>query len=82
MARYRLKSSEELVWNAVRRAATARIHLEAAAWKEARLNDVLPALQMEFHKRLQDGDLPALEHEWKEWVESSIQALSVKQLDG
>lgn len=80
MPRYRLKSSEELVWNAVRRAATARIHLEAAAWKEARLNEVLPALQMEFHKRLQDGDLPALEAEWKEWVESSIHALSAREL--
>lgn len=81
MARYRLKSAEELVWNAVRRAATARIRLEAAAWQEARLNEVLPALQMEFHRRLQAGDLPALEAEWKEWVTSAIEALSRPELE-
>lgn len=75
MARYRLKSDEEMAWNAVRRAATARVSLEAAAWKERRLNDILPGLQVEFHKMLQTGNLPELEVEYEEWVERSIKAM-------
>lgn len=75
MARYRLKSDEEMAWNAVRRAASARVRLEAQAWQERRLNDVLPGLQVEFHKMLQTGDLPQLEVEYEEWVERSIQAM-------
>lgn len=75
MARYRIKSQEELAWNAVRRAATARLRLESQAWLEARLNEVLPGLQVEFSKMIQEGDLPQLEVEYEEWVERSIRAM-------
>lgn len=75
MARYRVKSDEEMAWNAIRRAATAKVHLEAAAWKEKRLNDLLPGLQVEFRKMLQKGELPELEVEYEEWVERSIRAM-------
>ncbi len=81
MARYRLKSDEEMAWNAVRRAASARVRLEAQAWQERRLNDILPALQVEFHKMLQQGDLPQLEIEYEEWVERSIRAMRQGSLE-
>jgi hypothetical protein len=72
--KYRLKSEEEMAWNAVRRAASAKIHLEAAAWKEKRLNDILPALQVEFQKTLNSGSLPELEADHEKWVEDAILA--------
>jgi hypothetical protein len=75
MPRYRLKSDEEMAWNVVRRAATARIRLEAAAWMERRLNDILPELQLQFRQLLQTGVLPQLEAEYETWLDSAIRAM-------
>ena len=72
MARYRLKSEEEMAWNAIRRAVAARVHLEAAAWKEKRLNDLLPSLQVEFQRTLNAGNLPELEADYEQWVEDAL----------
>jgi hypothetical protein len=80
MARYRLKSDEEMAWNAVRRAASARVKLEASAWSERRLNDVLPGLQVEFHKMLQTGVLPELAVDYEEWVERTVAAMTTGSL--
>ena len=81
MARYRLKSEEEIAWNAVRRAVTARVRLEAAAWTEKRLNDLLPPLQIEFQKVLHDGYLPQLEADYEVWVDDAISAMRRPQLE-
>ena len=81
MARYRLKSQEELAWNAVRRELTAKVSLEAAAWKEARLNDLLPAMQVEFQKMIQKGDLPKLDADYKSWLEAAFAAMQRPTLD-
>lgn len=82
MPKYRLKSEEELVWNAVRRAATAQVNLEALAWKERRINDILPALQVEFQRMVQDGNLPELdEKHMKQWVKQALEAARRPKLD-
>lgn len=72
MARYRTKSREEMVWNAIRRAATAKLRLEAAAWMEERLNAILPELQLEFTKALNAGNMPVLEADFEKWVEDAL----------
>lgn len=80
MARYRLKSREELVWNAVRRTLTAKLRLEATAWLEQRLNDELPALQHQFQQMLNNGKLPELEADHEKWVEDAVKAASTPVL--
>lgn len=80
MAKYRLKSEEEMAWNAVRRAANAKLRLEAAAWLEKRLNDVLPQLQVEFQRTLAAGNLPELEAGYETWVEDAITASNARSL--
>lgn len=72
MARYRLKSREELAWNAIRRALTAKLRLEATAWLENRLNDELPVLQLQFQRTLNAGHLPELEADYEKWVEDAL----------
>lgn len=82
MAKYRLKSEEELVWNALRRAATTQVRLEAAAWAEKRLNDILPNLQVEFQRMVQRGNLPELDQEHlRTWVKDAAAAALRPQLD-
>jgi hypothetical protein len=71
---YRLKSEKEMAWNAIRRAATAKFRLEAAAWIEKRLNDTLPGLQVKFYQELNAGHLPELEAEFETWVDDAIKA--------
>ena len=80
MPKYRMKSTEELAWNAVRRAVTARIHLEAAAWKEKRLNDELPGLQVQFQRALNAGSLPELEADYEKWVEDALKVSQERAL--
>lgn len=72
MARYRQKSREEMVWNAIRRAATAKLRLESQAWMEERLNALLPELQLEFTKTLNAGNMPTLEADFEKWVEDAL----------
>lgn len=74
MPKYRPKSEDEMAWNAVRRAATAKFRLEAAAWLEKRLNDALPGLQVEFQKAVNSGNLPELEAEFETWVADAMEA--------
>lgn len=80
MARYRTKSREEMVWNAIRRAATAKVRLEAAAWQEERLNAILPELQLEFTKTLNAGNIPALEADFEQWVADALEHAATPQL--
>lgn len=80
MARYRQKSREEMVWNAIRRAATAKIRLEAAAWQEERLNAILPELQLEFTRALNAGNMPKLEAEFEQWVDDALSAAATPKL--
>lgn len=80
MPRYRLKSEEEMAWNAIRRTATAKYRLEAAAWLEKRLNDSLPGLQVEFQKALNAGNLPELEAEFETWVADAMEASERREL--
>ena len=82
MPRYRLKSREEMAWNAVRRAVTAKLRLEAAAWLENRLNEELPALQHEFQRVLNAGKLPELEADHEKWVEDALALARTPALDG
>lgn len=74
MPKYRLKSEDEMAWNAVRRAVTAKLRLEATAWLEKRLNDELPGLQVEFQRVLNAGNLPELEADYEKWVEDALAA--------
>lgn len=63
-----------MAWNAIRRAVTAEIRLEANAWIEKRLNDVLPDLQVQFQKTLNQGRMPALKADYKNWVKDAMTA--------
>ena len=80
MAKYRLKSEEEMAWNAVRRAVSAKLRLEATAWLEKRMNDELPALQVEFQRTLSAGALPELEADFEKWVEDALAASGRRSL--
>lgn len=80
MPKYRLKSEEEMAWNAIRRAATAELRLEAAAWLEKRLNDILPSLQVEFQKTLNAGALPELVANHETWVKDAMTAADRRTL--
>lgn len=80
MPKYRPKSGEELAWNTIRRAATAKVQLEAAAWKEKRLNDILPELQQQFQRMMSAGNLPELEADYEKWVEDAFAAAQRPQL--
>jgi hypothetical protein len=70
-----------MAWNAIRRAVTARLRLESQAWLEKRLNDELPALQVQFQRTLQAGDLPELEADFEKWVEDALAAARTPKLD-
>lgn len=80
MSRYRTKSREEMVWNAIRRAATAKIRLESQAWMEERLNALLPELQQEFTRTLNAGNMPKLEADFEKWVEDALVAAATPKL--
>lgn len=77
MARYREKDEVDLAWNAIRRAATARVDLEVKTYRERRLNEVLGELWRTFSRSLSQGDVLELEPEYEQWVKD---ALSVKAL--
>lgn len=74
MARYRTKDSVDLTWNAIRRAATARVRLETKAWEERRLNDVLSELWNRFEAGLHRGDVQELEEDYGQWVKDALDA--------
>lgn len=42
---------------------------------EARLNQILPSLQVEFHQMIQKGDLPELEADYKGWLDAALKAM-------
>lgn len=72
MARYRTKDEIDLRWNSLRRAATARVRLEAKAWEERRLNTVLSQLWTQFAKGLDRGEVLELEPEYEQWIEDAL----------
>lgn len=72
MARYRQKDEVDLRWNAIRRAATARIDLEVKTYRERRLNEVLSELWTKFAAGLHSGQLLELEPEYEQWIEDSL----------
>lgn len=72
MARYREKDEVDLRWNAVRRAATARVDLEVKTYREKRLNDVLTKLWNTFAVALSQGDIVELEPEYETWVSDAL----------
>lgn len=74
MAKYILKSETDLRWNAIRRAATARIDLETKTWRERRLNEVLDNLWQQFSAALNRGDLVELEPEYEIWVRDAVES--------
>lgn len=56
--------------------------LEASAWKEKRLNDVLPNLQVEFQRMVQAGNLPELDqNHLRQWVKDAVAAANRPKLD-
>lgn len=72
MARYREKDEVDLRWNAIRRAATARVDLEVKTYREKRLNDVLTKLWNTFAVALSQGDVVELEPEYETWVSDAL----------
>ena len=72
MARYREKDEVDLRWNAIRRAATARVDLEVKTYREKRLNDVLSQLWRTFSAALSQGDIVELEPEYEQWVADAV----------
>jgi len=72
LARYRTKDEVDLRWNAIRRAATARVDLEVKTYREKRLNDVLSQLWTTFSHALGEGTLTELEPEYEQWVADSL----------
>lgn len=79
MARYRTKDEVDLRWNAMRRAATARIDLETRAWRERRLNEVLGELWTKFAAGINQGEVLELEPEYEQWI---ADALNMKAIGG
>lgn len=79
MARYRTKDEVDLRWNAIRRAATARVDLDVKTYREARLNEVLSQLWTKFSIALGQGDIVELEPEYESWISD---ALDLKVLEG
>ena len=84
MPRYIEKNEVQLRWNAIRRAATARIDLEVKTYRERRLNVVLAALQDRFTASLDQGELLDLEPEYETWIDDSLSltALNAPEADG
>jgi len=72
LARYRTKDEVDLRWNAIRRAATARVDLEVKTYREKRLNDVLSELWTTFSRALSQGDIVELEPEYEQWVKDAL----------
>ena len=72
MARYRTKDEVDLRWNAIRRAATARVDLEVKTYRERRLNEVLSELWTTFSRALSAGDVVELEPEYEQWVKDAV----------
>jgi hypothetical protein len=72
LARYRTKDEVDLRWNAVRRAATARIDLETKAWRERRLNEVLSELWTNFAEGINQGEILELEPEYEQWIADAL----------
>ena len=72
IARYRTKDEVDLRWNAIRRAATARVDLEVKTYREKRLNDVLTQLWTTFSRALGEGDIVELEPEYEKWVSDAL----------
>lgn len=72
MARYREKDEVDLAWNAIRRAATARVDLEVKTYRERRLNEVLGQLWHTFSRALSMGEVLELEPEYEVWVKDAL----------
>ena len=82
MARYRTKDEVDLRWNAIRRAATARVDLEVKTYREKRLNDVLTELWTTFSRALSEGDIVELEPEYEQWVKDAVAFKSLEAASG
>lgn len=72
MARYMVKNDTDLAWNHIRRVATAQVRLEARAWEERRLNEVLAPLQERFEAAITSGELRELEPGYETWVKDAL----------
>lgn len=68
-----------MAWNALRRAATARVDLEVKTYRERRLNEVLSELWTKFAAGLNTGEVLELTPEYEQWVEDSLRG--IKTLD-
>ena len=79
MARYRTNDEVDLRWNAIRRAATARVRLEMKAVEERRLNTVLSELWSKYAAGLDRGEVLELEPEYEQWISD---ALNVRAIEG
>lgn len=72
MARYRTKDETDLRWNAIRRAATARVDLEVKTWRERYLNDVLSELWSRYAAGLNEGEVRELDPEYGKWIADAL----------
>lgn len=79
MARYREKDEVDLRWNAIRRAATARVDLDVKTYREKRLNDVLSQLWKTFSAALSQGDIVELEPEYEKWVADALDFKAIEK---
>jgi hypothetical protein len=61
VARYIEKNEADIAWNEIRRRVTYQANLAAANWKERKLNEILPQLQIQFEAALQQGEILELE---------------------
>lgn len=72
IARYRVKDDVDLGWNALRRAATARIDLKYKTLREHELNEVLGQLWAKYAHALSRGEVIELEPEYETWLRESL----------
>ena len=72
MARYRTKDPVDLAWNALRRAATARLDMKYRTLREEELNQVLSQLWTKFSLALGRGELVELEPEYEQWIRDAL----------
>jgi hypothetical protein len=81
MARYRVKDEIDLRWNALRRAATARVDLETKAYRERRLNEVLAQLWSQFAAGLDRGEVLELEPQYEQWIHDALEMRQLPEAD-
>jgi len=78
MARYREKSSDDLLWNRIRRRLTRELDTQISDWREEVLNEILTGAWDEFVEALHSGKKLELEGDYKGWVDRALEDAGIR----